>query len=218
MQTITPVQGTHIRHGMLIRLTVDTTDYFISNLYGPITYQGNSYTQLGHFLALNEMQNDLKITNNQITVTLSGIPPSDGGDINYMGIVLNSRIKGSQIEISRVFFDTSTGAYIPSQVYLRFKGYVSNYSVSENWDQDGKLVSNTVGILCSSINAIMERKYAGRRTNDQDQKKYFAGDTGMYRVKELSDTEFDFGKPYTPTGGGNTGGGSYEGPLESTGP
>jgi hypothetical protein len=41
----------------------------------------------------------------------------------------------------------------------------------------------------------MEKKYTGRRTNDADQKFWYPGDTGMYRVKALADSQFDFGKP-----------------------
>jgi hypothetical protein len=123
-----------------------------------------------------------------------------------MSIVLNSNLKGSAIRIYRAFFDISTGYYNPTAVYLRYSGYISNYSLNENWDQENKLVSNAIGIQCSSIHAIMEKKYSGRRTNDGDQKYWFAGDTGMYKVKSLSDSQFDFGKPYTapatPGGGG----------------
>ena len=194
--TIPPLQLTSIKHCLLVELTVNTTTFYISNAYSPIVYAGNTYTQLGHFMGMSEIQDDLRITNNQIGIQLSGIPPDDGSP-NYMSVVLNSNIKGSKIQIYRAFFDVSTGNYNATQVYLRFSGYVSNYSLSENFDQDNKLVSNTIGIQCSSIHAIMEKKYTGRRTNDADQQRWFPGDTGMYRVKILADSQFDFGKPYT---------------------
>ena len=197
MSSVIPaVTATSIKHCLLIDIVVNTTTYYISNAYAPITYQGNTYTQLGHFMNMSEMQGDLKITNNQISITLSGIPPDDGSP-NYMNIVLNSNLKGSAIKIYRAFFDVSTGYYNPTAVYLRYSGYISNYSLNENWDQDNKLVSNAIGIQCSSIHAIMEKKYSGRRTNDGDQKFWFTGDTGMYKVKSLADSQFDFGKPYS---------------------
>jgi len=209
MSNVIPaVTATNIKHCLLIDIVVNTTTYYISNAYGPITYAGNTYTQLGHFMNMSEIQDDLKVTNNQISVSLSGIPPDDGSP-NYMNIVLNSNLKGSAIRIYRAFFDISTGYYTPTAVYLRYSGYVSNYSLNENWDQENKLVSNAIGIQCSSIHAIMEKKYSGRRTNDGDQKFWFSGDTGMYKVKSLADSQFDFGKPYTAPassgGGGDTG-------------
>ena len=94
---------------------------------------------------------------------------------------------------------------------MRFSGYVSNYNLSENWEQDSKTTSNAVGIQCSSIHAIMEKKYSGRRTNDGDQQRWYPGDTGMYRVKSLADSQFDFGKPYTAPTGSPTGGGTDSG-------
>jgi hypothetical protein len=170
--------------------------YRISNAYGPITYNGNVYTQLGNFLSISEIQNDLKVTNNQLSVVLSGIPPDDGSP-NYMNIALNSNLKGSNIKIYRAFFDVSSGFYVANQVYLRFNGYVSNYGLSENWDQDNKISSNNITILCNSVFGLMEKQFSGRRTNDVDEQRFYPGDTGMSRVKALADSQFDFGKPYS---------------------
>jgi hypothetical protein len=78
---------------------------------------------------------------------------------------------------------------------MRFDGYVSNYNLTDSMDMVNKLSTNNIGIQCSSIHAIMEKQYSGRRTNDNDQQYWFPGDTGMYRVKSLSDAQFDFGKP-----------------------
>lgn len=201
--SIPPVNDTSIKHCLLLEITVNTTTYYLSNAYAPIVYNGNSYTQLGSFMNMSEVQTDMRTTNNQISITLSGIPPDDGSP-NYMSIVLNSNLKGSLVQIYRAFFNTSNGFYDPQQVYLRYSGYVSNYSLSENWDQDNKTATNSIGIQCSSINAIMEKKYTGRRTNDGDQQYWFSGDTGMYKVKSLADSQFDFGKPYVAPASAST--------------
>jgi len=191
---IPAVQQSSIKHAMLIDLEVNGVSYYISNAYAPITYLGNSYTQLGHFLGISELQDDLKITNNQITLNLSGLPSDDGGP-NYMGVVLNSGIKGSKIIIYRAFYDINSGNFNATQVYQRFNGYVSNFSLSENFDVTNRTIGNNISIQCSSIHALIEKRYTGRRTNDQDQQFYFPDDVGMYRVKSLSDAQFDFGKP-----------------------
>jgi hypothetical protein len=196
MTTVIPeLNLTSIKHCLLVNIQVNTTTYYISNAYGPIVFGGNTYTQLGSFLGMSEIQDDLKATNNQINLQLSGIPPDDGSP-NYMNIALNSNLKGSKVKIYRAFFN-SEGFFNPSVVYLRFDGYVSNYSLSENWDQDNLSSSNSIAIQCSNIHAIMEKKYTGRRTNDTDQQSLYAGDTSMSYVKGLADTQFDFGKPYS---------------------
>ena len=199
-----------INHGMLIDLTVNATTYYISNLYKTLTWNGHEYQTMGSFLNITEMQNDLRATNNQLTVSLSGIPVGDDTP-NFLNIVLNSKVKGSRIQIYRAFFNPNT--LTVQNVYQRYNGYVSNYSLGENWDQDNRLVSNTISLQCSNINAIIERQYSGRRTNVGDQDRWFPGDTGMYRVKLLADTQFDFGKPYSapasstpPDTGGGSGG------------
>jgi hypothetical protein len=208
--TIPALSNPNIKHCMLIDITINDDVYYISNAWSPIVYNGNTYTQLGNFIGMSEIQDDLKVTNNQIAIQLSGLPPDDGSP-NYMSIVLNSNIKGGKIQIYRAFFDPTSGNYDATQVYLRFSGYISNYSLSENWDQDNKLTSNTVGIQCSSIHAIMEKKYTGRRTNDADQKFWYPGDTGMYRVKALADSQFDFGKPFTAPAAAPDTSGSFDG-------
>jgi hypothetical protein len=197
MANIIPaVQGSNIQHCLLIDIAVNDTTYYISNAYSPLVFQGNTYTQLGYLLAMSEIQDDLKSTNNQISITLSGIPPvPDSGDQNYMSIALNSNLKGSRIRIWRAFFQPDPGVFVPNQVYLRFNGYINNYGLNENWDQDNQTTSNSISIQCSSINAILEKSYGGRRTNESDQTLWYPGDRGMFRVKSLSDTQFDFGKP-----------------------
>jgi len=197
---IPAVNKPNIQHCMLIDLVVNDVTYRISNAYSAIVYDGNTYTQLGYLLSMTELQDDLKSTNNQISLVLSGIPPvttptGPDDDQNYMSIALNSNLKGSRIKIYRAFFDIDSGLYDAQQVYLRFNGFVNNYSLNENWDEGSQLTSNTIGIQCSSVNAILEKSYGGRRTNENDQLYWYPGDTGMYRVKSLSDTQFDFGKP-----------------------
>jgi len=206
---ISALTATSIKHCLLVDIVVNTTTYYISNAYAPISYNGHSYTQLGNFLGMSEIQDDLKVSNNQISLQLTGIPTDDGSP-SYMNIALNSNLKGSKVKIRRAFF--KNGDYDPTQVYLRFDGYVSNFSLSENWDQDNKLTSNTIGIQCSNIHAIMEKKYSGRRTNNTDEQVLYPGDTGMNYVKALADTQFDFGKPYTAptTSGGGGGGGTTD--------
>jgi hypothetical protein len=196
MSTVIPaLQASSIKHCMFIDLDVNGVSYYLSNAYAPLTYNGNTYTQLGYLLNVSEFQGDLKITNNAISISLSGLPTDDGSP-SYMAIALNSKLKGSKITIYRAFFDISNGFYDPTQVYQRFNGYVSNFSLSENWDQENKLTSNTISLQCSSTLAILEKKFSGRRTNEADQQFWYPTDTGMYRIKALADSQFDFGKPY----------------------
>jgi mannose-6-phosphate isomerase class I len=138
--TISQVDNRSIEYGVLIDLTLDGTTYYISNCYKEVIYGGHTYQALAGFLTISEIQSNISNANDEVQVSLSAIPAG------YISAVLGQPIKGGDVNIYRAFFDTSTGFYNPTQVYLRFSGYVSNYSLNENWDQQSKLVSNTIGI------------------------------------------------------------------------
>lgn len=210
MITIPAVTESQVKHGVLMKLTVNGTDYFIANTYKPITYQGDTYLGLGHFLGMDQIQDDLRATSNQLQISLSGIPKASGelglGTYSsYVSLILDQKIKGSLIKIYRAFFNLTTDELLADSVSLRFSGYISNYSITDGLDLDAKLNTKTVILQCASVNAILERRIAGRRTNSTDQKFFYPTDIGMDRVAVISNTSFDFGKPYT---GGGTGGGS----------
>jgi len=189
MTLATEVNKSSIQHCLLIDLEIDsTTTYYISNHYQSIEYDGNSYTQLGYFLQMSEMQNDIKPTNNQIQINLAGVPSTAVPD--FPSIVLNSSIKGSRVKVRRAFFQDNTLI----DAYLRFSGYVSNYALNESWDDRERLTTFSVSLQCSNVLAIIERQYSGRRTNEKDQKLWYPTDTSMDRVKILADSSFDFGK------------------------
>jgi len=217
MNNIASLQGTQVKHGLLVQLTVNTTTYYLSNLYGTVTWNGNDYTALGHFLGVSSVQDDLKATNNSLQLSLSGIPNATGEtEENWLNLILTTRVKGSLVKVYRAFFDINTNALLSDQVVLRFSGYISNYSLSDIVDQDSKLASNTIVCQCSNINAILERAVVGRRTNGIDQQRFYPGDTSMDNVLEISNKVFEFGKPYqgggtsTPGGGGGGGGGGND--------
>lgn len=189
---IPEVQQTSIRHCLLVDFILDdTTTYYISNAYQNITYNGHAYTALGYFLNMSEMQNDIKTTNNQINIGLSGVPSDLVGDPGFLNLALNSQIKGSRIRIYRAFFGEDPDNF---EVYQRFYGYISNFSLNETWDDSTRMESQSVVLQCSSLNGIIERQYSGRRTNENDQQLWYPDDIGMSRVKVIANASFDFGK------------------------
>lgn len=216
MQTLPLTTASSVTHAVLIKLSVNTSTYTIANTYGPISWNGTTYLGLGNFLGMNEIQDELQTTNNSIQISLSGVPKEVGeqglGVYNsYVALVLDQKIKGSKVEIWRAFFDTSTGEVDSASTSLRFSGYISNFTISDAADVESRTESYTISVSCSSILGILERKITGRRTNGTDQKALYPTDTSMDRVVAISNTAFDFGRPYTGsgTGGGYGGGGGF---------
>jgi len=200
--SIPEVEANDIKHCLLIQLQIDTTTYYISNSWKAILYDGNTYTELGAFLNVGEFQEDIKTTNGDLSMVLTGIP---AGNVQT---VMVEPVKGGAVTIFRAFFDDN---YAVTTVYPRYKGIITNFNVTEQVDLEQGDITNTVGISVASINTLLENRVNGQRTNPQDRNKYFPGDQTFDRVPIINGTAFDFGREYTG-GGGYGGGGGPRGP------
>jgi hypothetical protein len=210
---IPQVGNTSISHAIFIDLTLNAnftpTTYYFSSAYKPITINGNTYNELGALLGVGSISDNLKVTNSDLQIVLSGIP----SDENYMDEVLSYPIKGGEVVVRRGFFDINTLQPISGAVYERYRGIITNYAVSEETDFNTGSLVNSIAISCSSINAVLENKISGQRTTGTDRKRFFPGDISFDRVKDLQNTAFDFGKKFTGgqgyggQGGGGGGGG-----------
>jgi hypothetical protein len=214
-QIITPVESPHIEHGVLIDLIIPDVDtgaesvYYISNCYTNISYLSRTYLALGNFLGIGDIQGDLQSTNNEVVVSLSGIPSKDES-LDVIQTVLKQQIKGSKIKMYRAFFDTETQQVIEvsgvKQIFLRFDGIISNFAVQEDFSSDvgsSLDVSHTVTVTASSILSVIENRVSGRRTNEQSYQRQYGEqfingfiltDPAMNRVVSLKAATFDFGK------------------------
>ena len=199
--TITPVQGDHIVSILLIDLTLDGTTYYISNAYKPVTFNSNTYTQLGSFLNIETLTEDIRTTNGDIALSLSGIPSTP----DYVNLVLTTKIKGGSVTVRRGFMDQNDLELDTSQVYIRFKGLITNFAITEEVSILERKNTNTVTITIANTNTLLEQTVSGQRTNPEDRKRIFANDQIFDRIPELVKLHFDFGTPFVC--GGNYGGG-----------
>jgi len=205
--SIPAVQGTHIFPVTLIDLDLNGNVYYLSDAYKPYTVGGNDYTELGAFLAISNIQDNLRVTNGDITVTLTGIPStSTGSEVNYLQMILQEPVKGGNITIQRAFMNTDTNELDTGNVYTRFKGVITNFSIDEDLNFLTKQNDYSVSVVCSSINTILETKITGQKTDPTNRKKLFPSDKSFDKIPDLYQTTFDFGKEYTG-GGGYSGGG-----------
>jgi len=199
--TITPVQGNNVKSSLLIDLTLGTTTYYISTAYDTITYNSNDYQYLGAFLGLSQIQEDLKTTNGDVNITLTGVPDT------YLDQVLGAPIKGGEAVVYRAFYNDDY-TLDSANVFQRFKGIITNYAIEEQMDILEGDQTATVSISCASINTILENKIAGQRSNPEDRTKFFPGDQTFKHVPDLMGVSFDFGREYNGSAGG---GGGYGG-------
>ena len=149
--TIPEVELPNIRHCLLIDLSVGNPgsnvnqEFYISNAWKAITYNGNSYSELGGLLNVGDFREDIKTTNGDLSISLSGIPTNILGVpdlIDYVG----SRTKGGEVTVYRAFFDED---YAVSNVYERFSGTITNFAVSEDEDLFEDQLTVTIDITCA---------------------------------------------------------------------
>lgn len=191
-----------VETGLFVRIQVDeyrttpagsyTSEVLkFSDYIRPITIDGEDYTGLGRLMSISASSSELTPSNSSLTISLSGIPNTSIAEI------VNSKIKGSPVEVWRVFFNPVTGEQlaIAGNPAGRFFGIVDNYSLDEEFDYDSRSSTNRITMTCSSVISVLDNKVAGRRTNPVDQKFFYPSDLSMDRVPNLKDSYYNFGGP-----------------------
>ena len=163
--------------------TANNNVYTFSSSYQTETIDGQAYTPLGGLLGVGIQQRDIRVTSADTSISLSGI------DGNNMAVVLGSKIRGSEVEIIRGFYNNN---YILSNTAQRFTGIVTSYNISEErQDNDDNF---TITLNASSFKSVLENRIAGRKTNSESWKEFNPTDTSMDRVPSIADRQFDFGQ------------------------
>jgi hypothetical protein len=163
-------------------------DFLFSDRIVPYTLSGDSYVGLGKLLSIGSTTSELRVSANEVTIAISGIPNTSIAEI------VNSRIKGSKVTITRVLFDhTGTILSVTGNPLTKFIGFVNNLALEEEYDVENRQSSNTLLLACNSIVDVLENKIAGRKTNPASMKSFYSTDVSMDRIPTLENSSFDFG-------------------------
>jgi hypothetical protein len=189
-----------------IKLTIfnDTSNlaninvYTFSSSYKTETIGNLEYSPMGGLLAVGVQNRDLRVTSADTSISLSGI------DGNNIYVVLDKKIKGSEIEIIRGFYDNN---FVLQNTYTRFTGIVTSYNINE--DRSEKLDNFTVTLNASSYKTVLENRIAGRKTNKTSWQVFNSTDSSMNNITSIAGQNFDFGKP-SSSKTNNTSGASLE--------
>ena len=195
MNVIAPVENTNnIRYADFIRLSTPSETFLFSTAPSVLTIPAvgpTPFEALGQVVKVNDATRDIKSTANETTFTLVGI------DTAMLGLVLGQQIKGAQIEAWKGFFDTN-GALITTGgsggLYQFFNGYISSFTISEQWMEEIREFVGVVSVAASSIQLILQNRTAGRYTNNNSWQFFSSGDTSMNRVAFISTVNYQFGK------------------------
>ncbi len=181
---------THIQTNLFVKLvipgyqTLTFSDYHINYTIGSTTYQG-----IGELLSVSNTTSNLRADQQELSISISGIPSGNVSDI------LDQKVKGSEIEITRGFFNSDTSALlsITGNPAGKFKGVVNNFNIAD--DLSGADGSVVITLTATSIINQLNNKVAGRRTNPIDQAEFYPGDQSFDRVPALAKSNFNFGAP-----------------------
>lgn len=163
--------------------------YSFCNAAAPITVSGITFTNLGSLLSIGEVKREIKSTSGDLTLNLTGV---DGANV---AVILGSDIKGSLIEIWRGFFNSNNQIITTPtlQFFKRYQGYVTNYSVTEDWNEQARSRVATCSVSCSSFRNILQNRISGIKTTPTVWKQFYPNDKSMDRVPVIAATFFDFG-------------------------
>lgn len=189
-----------IESGLFVKLTCDyyrttandsyTTQVLrFSDINRPLTINGESYVGLGRLLGITQSSSELRVSRNELTISISGIPNTSIAEI------IHSRLKGSSIVIYRGVYNPTNGQLlnITGNPTGRFTGVVTNYSLSEEYDNQSRTAKNTISLICASMLDVLSNTSKGRRTNPDDEKKFYPLDISMDRVPALVGQYYNFG-------------------------
>lgn len=195
MNVIAPVENTYnIRYADFVRVTTADAVYRFASTASPLTIpavDAQPFNALGVLIKCGDAQRDIKSTANETTFTLVGI------DTAMLGWVLGQNVKGAQIEAWHGFFNTDgeliTGGGTDG-LYQFFNGYISTFSISEEWMEEARTFVGTITVSASSIQLILQNRVAGRYTNDNSWQFFTPNDTSMDRVAFITNINYAFGK------------------------
>lgn len=168
-----------------------TTALRFTDRMQPYTVEGGYYSAVGQLLNITSTSSELRVSPNDLTVSISGIATDSASLLQ----IIYSKFKGSTINIYRGIINSNTASLISmsGNPIGKFKGVITNYSLTEDYNFDNRISTNTISFNCASVVDVLDKKISGRRTNPENQKLLYPNDLSMDRVPGLVGSYFDFG-------------------------
>lgn len=156
-----------------------------------VTIDNEVYLPLGKLVSIGTSRSEIRSSGDSMTINISGIGQ------NSLNEILYSDLKGSYVNVYRMFFNNETGQplNIAGNPAGRFAGYINNYSITDELDVEELDGTFTINLECSSFINLLKSFVNGRRTNPVDQKYLYPNDTSFDRVPSLVGSNYNFGAP-----------------------
>ena len=156
----------------LVQVIFDDETVYMTDAYKTITYGGNDYAGVGHFMGFSDIEEAAEVMVSSVTLSLSGI------DKVWISKVLNKNYIDRTVKIYTAFLDDSQTLIIDP--VLIFEGRMDSPAIAENPD-DGK---SSVSVSATNSWVDFSRK-TGRHTNNEEQQIHFSGDKGFEFASQI---------------------------------
>lgn len=197
---ITQITSGAFRPFFAINATLDSTDLRLWTGLGDLSISGATYTGVGEFLSISDLEEASDISVKGLTLTLSGIPS------DLISLALNTPYQGRELsmffgvtDLQRVFLLQESGSFLlletddriivgeddaPAQM---FRGFIDTMTIEEGAE------TATIGVSVENRLIDLERVRVFRYT-DQSQKAIHPNDKGFEFVEDLQDKTFNWGR------------------------
>jgi|DEB0MinimDraft_10_1074344.scaffolds.fasta_scaffold30023_2 hypothetical protein len=166
-----------------IELEYDEETVRLCNYKYNVSIAGNTYSTLGRFLSISEVDENAQIQARNLTITVSGIEPNEAGDDDTF--LERAMEENYQNRPARVYVCSITGGTVSA--YQIFGGRMDTMNIIETGS--GTLISLTLENRLKDL----ARPRIYRYTNE-DQQNLYSGDTGLRFVQDLQDKAIAWGK------------------------
>lgn len=171
---------------LFVNLDIPGSPLRLSDEDRPRTIDSVEYDNLGSMLAISNSHSNIRTSKHELTFTITGIPSSN------ITAAFDEEVRGSSITVLRGFVDPATGALIDTPAQ-KFSGIINHTTFRETWNPPNSTFDIT--FVCISRITELQNRISGRRTDPDDQQRYYPGDTSFKRVTQIKNSNFNFGSP-----------------------
>lgn len=152
----------------LVSIHLDSETLYMNDSYKTITYDGNDYLGVGHFLGFSDIEEASEVIVSKMTLALSGI------DGTMISMIMNNNYINRVVKVWTAFLDAENNHTLVINPVLIFEGQMDSPTISE--DPDGG--KSTVAVSVTNAWVDFDRK-TGRHANNEEQQILFPGDRGF---------------------------------------
>lgn len=156
----------------LAEIIFDDETVRMNDGYKDITYSGNSYVAVGHFMGFSNIQEEVQVIVSKVTLSLSGV------DQSMISRFLNKEYIDRTVKIYTAFLNASQT--LIADPVLIFEGRMDAPVITDDPVGGKSLIS----VTATNTWVDFSRK-TGRHTNHEEQQIFFAGDKGFEYASEI---------------------------------